>query len=104
MRQVFSSPRLENVERVAELLREQGIEVRVTDINLYHLKMIAPKRRQARRDLYNHLDPERKLQAIGYDYLTDEEGLELENIPVHRFYDPPFVEDHGLWMPEIPGN
>lgn len=30
MRQVFSSPRLENVERVAQLLRDEGIQVRVT--------------------------------------------------------------------------
>lgn len=30
MRQVFSSARLENVERVAEMLREAGIEVRIT--------------------------------------------------------------------------
>lgn len=29
MRQVFTSPRLENVERVAELLREAGIEVKL---------------------------------------------------------------------------
>ena len=35
MRQVFSSPRLENVERVAELLREQGIDVRVTNGRSY---------------------------------------------------------------------
>ncbi|MGI8560340.1 MAG: hypothetical protein ACR2J7_02655 [Luteimonas sp.] len=31
MRQVFSSPRLENVEAVAELLRAQDIEVRITN-------------------------------------------------------------------------
>lgn len=30
MRQVFSSPRLENVERMAEIMREAGIEVQVT--------------------------------------------------------------------------
>lgn len=30
MRQVFSSPRMENVERVAQLLRDDGIEVRIT--------------------------------------------------------------------------
>src|SRR5690606_41895181 len=30
MRQVFSSPRLENVERVAQLLEEAGIETRIT--------------------------------------------------------------------------
>jgi hypothetical protein len=31
MRQVFTSPRLENVERVASLLHEQGIEARITN-------------------------------------------------------------------------
>lgn len=35
MRQVFSSPRLENVEAVAQLLREAGIEVRITDGRSY---------------------------------------------------------------------
>jgi len=30
MRQVFSSPRLENVERLATVMREAGIEVQVT--------------------------------------------------------------------------
>jgi len=35
VRQVFSSARLENVERVAELLREAGIEVRITDGRSY---------------------------------------------------------------------
>lgn len=35
MRQVFSSPRLENVESVAQLLREAGIEVRVTNARSY---------------------------------------------------------------------
>jgi hypothetical protein len=35
VRQVFSSARLENVERVAELLRAEGIEVRITDGRSY---------------------------------------------------------------------
>lgn len=30
MRQVFSSPRLENVEGIAKMLRDEGIEVRIT--------------------------------------------------------------------------
>lgn len=40
MRQVFSSPRLENVEGVAQLLRDAGIEVRVTGGRSYksHLR------------------------------------------------------------------
>lgn len=35
MRQVFSSPRLENVEGIAQFLRDEGIEVRVTDGRSY---------------------------------------------------------------------
>ena len=35
MRQVFSSPRLENVEGVAQMLREAGIEIKVTDARSY---------------------------------------------------------------------
>lgn len=35
MRQVFSSARLENVEQVAQLLRDAGIEVRITDGRSY---------------------------------------------------------------------
>ncbi len=35
MRQVFSSPRLENVEAVAQMLRDAGIEVRITNGRSY---------------------------------------------------------------------
>ena len=35
MRQVFSSSRLENVEGVAQMLREAGIDIRVTDARGY---------------------------------------------------------------------
>lgn len=35
MRQVFTSPRLENVERVARMLEEQGIEARITNGRSY---------------------------------------------------------------------
>ena len=36
MRKVFTSPRLENVEAVAELLRAQGIEVKIAEGRSYH--------------------------------------------------------------------
>lgn len=36
MREVFSSARLENVEKVAQLLAEAGIEVRITNGRSYH--------------------------------------------------------------------
>ena len=77
-------------------------ELRETPFNLYHLKMIAPRRRRARARLYNHLDPERKMQAIGYDYLADESGASFESIAAGREYQPPHVDDGGLWMAEPP--
>jgi len=67
-------------------------------LNLYHLKMIEPKRRVARRDLYNALDPGRRYQKVGYDYLADESGAVFETLPPGRHYLPPHKEDHGLWM------
>ncbi len=76
--------------------------LRRTALNLYHLKMIAPARRRARRDLYHHVDPGRAYQAIGYDYLADETGLVLETIPPERSYDPPHTDDGGLWMAPTP--
>lgn len=35
MRQIFSSQRLENVEKVAQLMREEGIEVRISNGRSY---------------------------------------------------------------------
>jgi hypothetical protein len=72
-----------------------------TDFNLYHLKMITPQRRQARADLYNRLDPERKIQPVGYDYLAEDEGAVFEVIAPHRRYLPRHEEDGGLWMPTL---
>jgi len=77
-----------------------GVRVVDTTLNLYHLKMIAPARRQLRADLYRLLDPENRLQPIGYDYLADENGAKFESIPAGRGYQPPHVEDGGSWMPD----
>lgn len=77
-----------------------GHELRPTRFNLYHLKMIAPRRRLARARLYRHLDPASQWQAIGYDYLADESGARFEAIPPGREYQPPHVDDDELWMPE----
>jgi len=35
MRQIFTSPRLENVEGVAQLLRDAGVDIKVTDARGY---------------------------------------------------------------------
>jgi SAM-dependent methyltransferase len=58
------------------------------DLRLYHLKMIRPEDRRARADLYNRLDPDREYQAIGYDYLVDETGIELQPLEPGRDFLP----------------
>ncbi|MGV8841626.1 MAG: hypothetical protein ACWA6X_15150, partial [Bauldia sp.] len=68
--------------------------------NIYHLKMIAEARRIGRRDLYNALDPDRRYQAIGYDYLADERTLRLRRVGRRQAYQPPHNDDGGLWMPD----
>ena len=52
-------------------------EYPVADLRLYHLRMIRAEDRQARSEHYQRVDPERQWQAVGYDYLVDEEGIEL---------------------------
>lgn len=68
------------------------------DVNIYHLKMISAHRRRARADLYERLDPDHQMQAIGYRYLDDEAGIKLRRIPVGRGYRPRHLDDDGLWM------
>ena len=72
-------------------------------LNLYHLKMLTPERRAARRNLYADLDPARKFNDAGYDYLDEEHGLELTKIPKDRMYHPPHQEDGALWMGQAKG-
>jgi len=61
---------------------------KLTDINVYHLKMIDSEKREERKLIFNKLDPDRKIQAIGYDYLTDETHLQLEKIAPDRIFLP----------------
>ena len=70
------------------------------DANLYHLKMITAERRRARAALYTGIDPEHRMQTVGYEYLTDDTGLKLERIPFGRGYRPQHIDDGGLWMSE----
>src|SRR5262249_52361209 len=54
--------------------------------DLFHLRMIEHADREARRERYNRLDPDKRYQAIGYDYLTDERGLKLRALAPHQDY------------------
>lgn len=82
---------------------EGGYTFKHSGLNLYHLKMIDPARRRARRDLYKRLDPQGAFQAIGYDYLAEEAGMVLEKIEAGREFNPPHREDGGLWMADARG-
>lgn len=66
------------------------------DINLYHLKNIDPDNREARKKLYNSLDPNREIQKIGYDYIADESGLKLRRIPIRRLYWPFYKKSYKI--------
>lgn len=66
--------------------------------SLYHLKMISPARRVARARLYEQLDPDHRMQAIGYEYLRDEFGMQLQKVNPWRSYWPLHSDDGGLWM------
>ena len=73
----------------------QGNEV-LLDYNIYHLKMIKEVDRKNHADLYNRLDPEKKMQPIGYDYLTDTTNIKLKKIPKSKNYDASTIPDYYL--------
>jgi glycosyltransferase involved in cell wall biosynthesis len=58
------------------------------DLIVYHLRMIHERDRRARHARYRAADPECRWQAIGYDYLIQEDGLRLRKLPRGREYQP----------------
>lgn len=68
----------------------QDYEIINTGLNIYHMKHITPELIQHRRDLYTKLDPDWQFNAIGYDYLIDETGIQLTAIESGREYLPPY--------------
>lgn len=67
-----------------------NLQIVDTGLNIYHLKMIEKRNRKLRQDVFKTLDPDRKFQSIGYDYLTDESSIQLEPIPKGREYYPEY--------------
>ena len=73
-----------------------------TGLNLYHLRHATPERTRLRRDTYAAADPERRFQYFGYDYLIDMRGAQLTEVRPERGFEPPHIEDGGLWAsPDI---
>ena len=59
----------------------------LADLYIYHLRMLRPEDREARRRRYEALDPRALCQPVmGYEYLTDESGLRLRRVPDARGY------------------
>jgi hypothetical protein len=58
----------------------------VADIELYHLRMIEPEDREARRRRYEEADPDGVWQPGGYAYLTDASGIALRAVDPARGY------------------
>lgn len=56
------------------------------DLTIYHLGMLRPEDREARRRRYEEADPERRWQRIGYEYLTDPRGLTLRRVAARRAF------------------
>ena len=71
----------------APLQARVGGRYPIADLNIYHLGMLTPELREARRRRYESLDPTARWQRkVGYAYLTDSSGLELRRIPRGREY------------------
>lgn len=58
------------------------------DLIIYHLRMVNLADRLARQARYRKLDPHNQSQTIGYDYLTDTQGLVLKKLTADRGYEP----------------
>jgi hypothetical protein len=56
------------------------------DVIIYHLGMLYPADRLARRQRYELADPDRRWQRIGYEYLTDLGHLELRSLSPRRWF------------------
>lgn len=67
-----------------------GLERRIIELNIYHLKMIEPENRKLRVEVFKKTDPTNKYQPLGYDYLDDEINATLVRIPEERGYFPKY--------------
>ena len=71
-----------------ELASTIGTCGRHSEMNLYHLRMIAAADRAARAARYQSLDPGQLYQQVPYSRFADESGLQLKEIPPERDFLP----------------
>jgi hypothetical protein len=58
------------------------------DLNIYHLRMIRPEDRRRRVERYRRIDPDNAIQPQGYDYLLNEQGVQVRRLDPGREYVP----------------
>lgn len=70
--------------------QNEDYEIVHIDVNVYHLKMIGSENRKVRAKVFKKLDPDKKYQDIGYDYLDEEKDAKLVRIKEDRMYFPAY--------------
>jgi hypothetical protein len=74
-----------HASKVPRDARRLGRYPPLADVCVYHLRMVDPADRLTRRRRYEELDPGGSLNAgFGYEYLTDETGLQLRPVDGKR--------------------
>ncbi len=58
--------------------------------------MIIPENRRKRKLLYKSLDPENKIQKIGYDYLDNDAGACFKKISQKKYFYPPYDKNYNI--------
>jgi glycosyltransferase involved in cell wall biosynthesis len=67
--------------------RHLGRHLPLADLELYHLGVLTPERRRARREKYERIDPRARWQpGTGYAYLTDDADLRVRRVRARRSY------------------
>jgi hypothetical protein len=80
--------------------QNEDYKVEHVDVNIYHLKMMSRENRRMRAKVFKKLDEDNKFQGIGYDYLADERGVELEAVLKDREFFPKVTQEYKFEVPE----
>jgi len=80
--------------------KNDDYKVQPVDLEIYHLKMMSLENRKMRTKVFNKTDPNQDFQGIGYDYLDNENGIELEAILKDREFFPKVTNAYHFRVPE----
>jgi len=84
----FDPRRLHRYWLPFEILADIGNVGATVPYAMYHLRMIQSKDRIARYERYSKIDPGNRFQQQGYEYLVNEEGIDLAPVTTDRDFLP----------------